>query len=154
MYRSHKAFCTVSHSDTEKKTLINQLINQLQSSFKVCYEPTDENKASKPFLSDSWKALTYISPNLQELKAINRTLGNPLPAGIEHSEESVMLTLLISHNLDQERAFSSPSPMSVTLAYNTVGIRKQSSCLPPFSHLCVGRSAQARLMIDQGAQRA
>ncbi|KFR02454.1 hypothetical protein N306_11420, partial [Opisthocomus hoazin] len=51
----------------------------------VCYEPTDENKASKPFLSDSWKALTYISPNLQELRAINRTLGNPLPAGIEHS---------------------------------------------------------------------
>ncbi|NXW93132.1 YOW5 protein, partial [Alopecoenas beccarii] len=52
----------------------------------VCYEPTDENKASKPFLSDSWKALTYISPNLQELRAINRTLGNPLPAGIEYLE--------------------------------------------------------------------
>ncbi|NWQ77679.1 YOW5 protein, partial [Columbina picui] len=52
----------------------------------VCYEPTDENKASKPFLSDSWKALTYISPNLQELRAINRALGNPLPAGIEYSE--------------------------------------------------------------------
>ncbi|KFP88893.1 hypothetical protein N310_13890, partial [Acanthisitta chloris] len=51
----------------------------------VCYEPTDENKASKPFLSDSWKALTYISPNLQELRAINRTLGNTLPAGIEYS---------------------------------------------------------------------
>ncbi|NWY01515.1 YOW5 protein, partial [Nothoprocta ornata] len=50
----------------------------------VCYEPTDENKASKPFLSDSWKALTFISPNLQELRAINRTLGNPLPAGIEY----------------------------------------------------------------------
>ncbi|NXO01812.1 YOW5 protein, partial [Rhinopomastus cyanomelas] len=47
----------------------------------VCYEPTDVNKASKPFLSDSWKALTYISPNMQELRAINRTLGNPLPAG-------------------------------------------------------------------------
>ena len=54
----------------------------------MCYEPTDENKASKPFLSDSWKALTYISPNLQELRAINRTLGNPLPAGIEHSAGS------------------------------------------------------------------
>ncbi|NXG63618.1 YOW5 protein, partial [Hemiprocne comata] len=52
----------------------------------VCYEPTDENKASKPFLSDSWKVLTYISPNLQELRAINRTLGNPLPAGTEYSE--------------------------------------------------------------------
>lgn len=93
-----------------KKPLVHQLINQLQSSFKVCYEPTDENKASKPFLSDSWKALTYICPNLQELKAINRTLGNPLPAGIEHSQESVVLTLLISHNLDQERAFSSCLP--------------------------------------------
>ncbi|OXB70331.1 UNVERIFIED_CONTAM: hypothetical protein H355_002209 [Colinus virginianus] len=88
----------------------------------VCYEPTDENKASKPFLSDSWKALTYISPNLQELKAINRTLGNPLPAGTEHSEELVMLTLLISLNLDKEKAFSSPSPISVTLCFSTVGI--------------------------------
>lgn len=62
----------------------------------MCYEPTDENKASKPFLSDSWKALTYISPNLQELRAINRTLGNPLPAGIERSEDSITF----SDNLD------------------------------------------------------
>ncbi|XP_064011573.1 uncharacterized protein LOC135181955 isoform X2 [Pogoniulus pusillus] len=59
-----------------------QYICQLAREYQlaVCYEPTDENKASKPFLSDSWKALTYISPNLQELRAINRTLGNPLPA--------------------------------------------------------------------------
>lgn len=71
--------------------LIDKLTNQLQCCFEVCYEPTDENKASKPFLSDSWKALTYISPNLQELRAINRTLGNPLPAGIEYSEESVTI---------------------------------------------------------------
>ncbi|OXB69350.1 hypothetical protein ASZ78_015750, partial [Callipepla squamata] len=63
----------------------------------VCYEPTDENKASKPFLSDSWKALTYISPNLQELKAINRTLGNPLPAGTEHSEELTATSLCAAH---------------------------------------------------------
>ncbi|XP_039563940.1 pseudouridine-metabolizing bifunctional protein C1861.05-like isoform X2 [Passer montanus] len=56
----------------------------------VCYEPTDENKASKPFLSDSWKALTYISPNLQELRAINRTLGNPLPAELPSRLEEVV----------------------------------------------------------------
>uniref|UniRef100_A0A803W8E5 Carbohydrate kinase PfkB domain-containing protein n=1 Tax=Ficedula albicollis TaxID=59894 RepID=A0A803W8E5_FICAL len=56
----------------------------------VCYEPTDENKASKPFLSDSWKALTYISPNLQELRAINRTLGNPLPAELPSRLEDVI----------------------------------------------------------------
>ncbi|XP_062472438.1 uncharacterized protein LOC134162535 isoform X2 [Pezoporus occidentalis] len=58
----------------------------------VCYEPTDENKASKPFLSDSWKALTYISPNLQELRAINRTLGNPLPAELPTRLEDVVQT--------------------------------------------------------------
>ncbi|XP_041343471.1 pseudouridine-metabolizing bifunctional protein C1861.05-like isoform X3 [Pyrgilauda ruficollis] len=56
----------------------------------VCYEPTDESKASKPFLSDSWKALTYISPNLQELRAINRTLGNPLPAELPSRLEDVV----------------------------------------------------------------
>ncbi|XP_054242993.1 uncharacterized protein LOC128971456 [Indicator indicator] len=58
----------------------------------VCYEPTDENKASKPFISDSWKALTYISPNLQELRAINRTLGNPLPAELPCRLEDVVQT--------------------------------------------------------------
>ncbi|KAJ7410526.1 pseudouridine-metabolizing bifunctional protein C1861.05-like isoform X1 [Willisornis vidua] len=58
----------------------------------VCYEPTDENKASKPFLSDSWKALTYISPNLQELRAINRTLGNPVPAELPSRLEDVVQT--------------------------------------------------------------
>ncbi|XP_056367784.1 uncharacterized protein LOC130263955 [Oenanthe melanoleuca] len=56
----------------------------------VCYEPTDVNKASKPFLSDSWKALTFISPNLQELRAINRTLGNPLPAELPSRLEDVI----------------------------------------------------------------
>uniref|UniRef100_A0A8D0G9H2 Carbohydrate kinase PfkB domain-containing protein n=1 Tax=Sphenodon punctatus TaxID=8508 RepID=A0A8D0G9H2_SPHPU len=50
----------------------------------VCYEPTDENKASKPFLSDSWRSLTCISPNLRELRAINRTLGHPIPADSRH----------------------------------------------------------------------
>ncbi|XP_010004125.1 PREDICTED: pseudouridine-metabolizing bifunctional protein C1861.05-like [Chaetura pelagica] len=60
----------------------------------VCYEPTDENKASKPFLSDSWKALTYISPNLQELRAINRTLGNPLPAELPSGLEDVVQTAM------------------------------------------------------------
>ncbi|XP_050771303.1 uncharacterized protein LOC127029625 [Gymnogyps californianus] len=60
----------------------------------VCYEPTDENKASKPFFSDSWKALTYISPNLQELRAINRTLGNPLPAELPSRLEDVVQTTM------------------------------------------------------------
>ncbi|XP_072001353.1 uncharacterized protein [Engystomops pustulosus] len=46
-----------------------------QDRVPVCYEPTDIDKASKPFTSNSWKALTYISPNLKELLSINKTLG-------------------------------------------------------------------------------
>ncbi|KAM8974460.1 uncharacterized protein RCH25_019869 [Pelodytes ibericus] len=46
-----------------------------RNSVPVCYEPTDIDKASKPFLSDSWKSLAFISPNMRELISINRTLG-------------------------------------------------------------------------------
>lgn len=49
--------------------------------FAVWYEPTDADKACKPFLSESWKALTYTSPNLAELCTMNRTLGLPTPTG-------------------------------------------------------------------------
>ncbi|KAJ3595987.1 hypothetical protein NHX12_002396 [Muraenolepis orangiensis] len=40
----------------------------------VWYEPTDSDKACKPFLSESWKLLAYSSPNLAELCAMNTTL--------------------------------------------------------------------------------
>ncbi|XP_061085884.1 uncharacterized protein zgc:136858 [Conger conger] len=46
----------------------------------VWYEPTDTDKAPKPFLSDSWRNLSYTSPNLAELCAMNQTLGLPTPA--------------------------------------------------------------------------
>lgn len=49
--------------------------------FAVWFEPTDVDKAIKPFLSESWKALTYTSPNLVELCAINQALGLPTPDG-------------------------------------------------------------------------
>ncbi|NXI52275.1 YOW5 protein, partial [Chloroceryle aenea] len=79
-------FMTDSDMDVKCNLLTSGILGRLPREKCMCYEPTDESKASKPFLSDSWKALTYISPNLQELRAINRTLGNPLPAGIEYSE--------------------------------------------------------------------
>ncbi|XP_078509550.1 uncharacterized protein LOC144769367 [Lissotriton helveticus] len=56
----------------------------------VCYEPTDEGKASKPFLSDTWKALTYTSPNLLELRAINRSLGNAVPQDLPTSLDGIL----------------------------------------------------------------
>uniref|UniRef100_A0A3B4E9D4 Carbohydrate kinase PfkB domain-containing protein n=1 Tax=Pygocentrus nattereri TaxID=42514 RepID=A0A3B4E9D4_PYGNA len=50
-------------------------------SVPVWYEPTDADKACKPFLSDSWKALAYTSPNLAELYTMSRTLHLPTPEG-------------------------------------------------------------------------
>uniref|UniRef100_A0A3B3STS0 Zgc:136858 n=1 Tax=Paramormyrops kingsleyae TaxID=1676925 RepID=A0A3B3STS0_9TELE len=47
----------------------------------VWFEPTDVDKAIKPFLSESWKALTYTSPNLMELCAMNQALGLLTPDG-------------------------------------------------------------------------
>nr|XP_034983974.1 pseudouridine-metabolizing bifunctional protein C1861.05-like isoform X2 [Zootoca vivipara] len=58
----------------------------------VCYEPTDVDKASKPFLSESWRALACISPNLRELRAINRTLGHPVPADLPSTLEDAVKT--------------------------------------------------------------
>ncbi|XP_077195959.1 uncharacterized protein LOC143838487 isoform X3 [Paroedura picta] len=58
----------------------------------VYYEPTDVDKASKPFFSDSWRALASISPNLRELRAINRTLGHPVPADLPSKLEDVVET--------------------------------------------------------------
>ncbi|GCC37704.1 hypothetical protein chiPu_0016210 [Chiloscyllium punctatum] len=45
----------------------------------VLFEPTDSIAACKPFESDSWKSLTFTSPNLQELRAMNEALGLPVP---------------------------------------------------------------------------
>ncbi|XP_051886310.1 uncharacterized protein zgc:136858 isoform X2 [Pristis pectinata] len=38
----------------------------------------DFSSACKPFETDSWKALTYTSPNLMELRAMNQALGLPV----------------------------------------------------------------------------
>ncbi|XP_034390908.1 pseudouridine-metabolizing bifunctional protein C1861.05 [Cyclopterus lumpus] len=56
----------------------------------VWYEPTDSEKASKPFLSDAWKSLSYSSPNLAELRTMNKTLGLPTPEVLPSSLEEVL----------------------------------------------------------------
>ncbi|XP_052452958.1 uncharacterized protein zgc:136858 isoform X2 [Carassius gibelio] len=56
----------------------------------VWFEPTDADKACKPFLSESWKALSYISPNLAELCTMNHTLGLPTPTEFPRSLEDVL----------------------------------------------------------------
>ncbi|XP_019345182.1 pseudouridine-5'-phosphate glycosidase isoform X4 [Alligator mississippiensis] len=80
-YKQHLCMAPVVCIDGNVPIATIQYVCQIarEHQVPVCYEPTDENKASKPFLSDSWRALTYISPNLRELRAINRTLGHPVP---------------------------------------------------------------------------
>lgn len=56
----------------------------------VWFEPTDADKACKPFLSESWKALAFTSPNLTELCTMNHTLGLPTPAELPRSLEDVL----------------------------------------------------------------
>ncbi|XP_053174690.1 uncharacterized protein zgc:136858 isoform X1 [Scomber japonicus] len=56
----------------------------------VWYEPTDSEKACKPFLSDAWKSLSYSSPNLAELCTMNQTLGIQTPEVLPSSLEEVL----------------------------------------------------------------
>lgn len=52
----------------------------------VWFEPTDVHKATKPFMTSAGQRLTYISPNLNELRAIYRHLTNTLESHIGHTE--------------------------------------------------------------------
>ncbi|XP_068169684.1 uncharacterized protein zgc:136858 isoform X2 [Antennarius striatus] len=56
----------------------------------VWYEPTDSEKACKPFLSDSWKSLSYASPNLAELCTMTKTLGIPTPEVLPSSLDDIL----------------------------------------------------------------
>ncbi|VDI34759.1 pseudouridylate synthase / pseudouridine kinase [Mytilus galloprovincialis] len=56
----------------------------------VWYEPTDVNKAHKPFLTSAGQRLTYISPNLNELRVIYRHLTNTLDSQIGHKDADVV----------------------------------------------------------------
>ncbi|XP_067906851.1 LOW QUALITY PROTEIN: uncharacterized protein zgc:136858 [Heterodontus francisci] len=61
-----------------------------QHKIPVLFEPTDYIAACKPFESDCWKALTYTSPNLMELRAMNEALGLPVPAELPSVMDDVM----------------------------------------------------------------
>ncbi|XP_029379574.1 pseudouridine-metabolizing bifunctional protein C1861.05 [Echeneis naucrates] len=66
----------------------------------VWYEPTNPDKAGKPFLSDTWKSLSYTSPNLDELCTMNKTLGFPTPEVLPTSLEEVLnVTVALSRPL-------------------------------------------------------
>ncbi|KAM4573368.1 uncharacterized protein PAE49_008199 isoform 2-T2 [Odontesthes bonariensis] len=56
----------------------------------VWYEPTDAEKACKPFLSDAWKSLSYSSPNLAELCIMNETLGITTPAVLPNALDEIL----------------------------------------------------------------
>uniref|UniRef100_A0A3Q3T1L6 Zgc:136858 n=2 Tax=Mastacembelus armatus TaxID=205130 RepID=A0A3Q3T1L6_9TELE len=59
-------------------------------SINLWYEPTDTEKACKPFLSDAWKSMSYSSPNLAELCTMTKALGIPTPEVLPNSLEEVL----------------------------------------------------------------
>ncbi|XP_061825333.2 uncharacterized protein [Nerophis lumbriciformis] len=61
-----------------------------EHNINVWYEPTDSEKACKPFLSDAWKSLAYTSPNLAELCTMNKTLGLQTPEVLPSSLEQLL----------------------------------------------------------------
>ncbi|XP_069019617.1 uncharacterized protein [Embiotoca jacksoni] len=66
----------------------------------VWYEPTDSEKACKPFLSDAWKSLSYSSPNLAELCTMNKTLGVETPAELPSTlDEMLCIAVALSRPL-------------------------------------------------------
>ncbi|KAM9753283.1 uncharacterized protein ACNS7B_006624 [Menidia menidia] len=66
----------------------------------VWYEPTDAEKACKPFMSDAWKSLSYSSPNLTELCMMNETLGVTTPEALPIDlEDIVSLAVALSRPL-------------------------------------------------------
>ncbi|XP_037834240.1 pseudouridine-metabolizing bifunctional protein C1861.05 isoform X2 [Kryptolebias marmoratus] len=56
----------------------------------VWYEPTNAEKARKPFLSDAWKSLSYSSPNLAELCTMNKTLGLKTPEVLPNTLDEIL----------------------------------------------------------------
>ncbi|XP_078466773.1 uncharacterized protein LOC144730092 [Lampetra planeri] len=59
----------------------------------VWFEPTDIDKAKKPFLSGSWRGLSVTSPNLAELLAMNSALGLATPDGPPPKDTSAAVAL-------------------------------------------------------------
>ncbi|XP_020515446.2 uncharacterized protein zgc:136858 [Labrus bergylta] len=72
-------------------TTINYICSvAAKHNINIWYEPTDSEKACKPFLSDAWKSLSYSSPNLAELFTMNTTLGLPTPEVLPSSPDKVL----------------------------------------------------------------
>ncbi|XP_060891745.1 uncharacterized protein zgc:136858 [Labrus mixtus] len=72
-------------------TTINYICSvAAKHNINIWYEPTDSEKACKPFLSDAWKSLSYSSPNLAELFTMNKTLGLPTPEVLPSSPDKVL----------------------------------------------------------------
>ena len=57
------------------------------------YEPADLSKATKPLTSDTHHAMTYTSPNLNELNSMLRTLPSPPPPIGDISQDNIKLRI-------------------------------------------------------------
>lgn len=106
----------------------------------VWYEPTDADKACKPFVSESWKALTYTSPNLAELCTMNQTLCLPTPQGISCYQTQMitnnswwsacclyLITLLLTHAQEHRQTQKKASDDSFPVLPGKIKIKHTQS---------------------------
>uniref|UniRef100_A0A3B3ZQI6 Carbohydrate kinase PfkB domain-containing protein n=1 Tax=Periophthalmus magnuspinnatus TaxID=409849 RepID=A0A3B3ZQI6_9GOBI len=80
-------------------TTINYVCSLVEKHNINWYEPTDSDKASKPFLSEAWKSLCYASPNFSELCTMNKTLGFPVPQLPDTLDEMLDVAMALSRPL-------------------------------------------------------
>lgn len=69
--------------------------------FIVFYEPTDIPVAAAPFSCPNYRAVKYISPNLNELKVIAKSLGISIPTtSCDLLTEAAELGRLVAQHID------------------------------------------------------
>lgn len=102
----------------------------------VWYEPTDAEKACKPFLSDAWKSLSYSTPNLAELCVMNKALGIQTPEGDMFFLNMYLLSHLLACLLFtcyHRQATVSPPEFLKSMSYlMRMWLILWQCCLPPW----------------------
>ncbi|KAI8505367.1 hypothetical protein Bbelb_165560 [Branchiostoma belcheri] len=99
--------CVDGNIPEETVRYILKLCHYLQ--VPAWYEPTCVVKSSKPFESDAWKNITYLSPNLTELRMIYRMVtGHEEPVGVGSSRLDWTPCLHVTLSIPEEDPILSP----------------------------------------------
>nr|XP_022913649.1 pseudouridine-metabolizing bifunctional protein C1861.05 [Onthophagus taurus] len=83
----------------ESLSMVLEMAQRYQK--QVFFEPTDHIVSEKPFKTPFWKSIKYISPNLNELRHIARTLGVNLRDSPKNKiDEAVFICKFVAEYVD------------------------------------------------------